>query len=279
MGSFFTTVMYLAGIGLSIWTIIKIWTNDDLTNEGKILYTVGVLFLNIIGIGIYWLYGHSSSGRSHHSYSGFGSSSSSESGSRSSITSGSSSASPKPSVQTPLRSTTALLANGPEATNFYRNAPKLYTLPRLSDAFLISDPFMCWGGWISEFGYHGGRLSGELADRMATYIWVAEDRDEDFYNACCEAGYPNCYRTRASIRESAGSSVREEQHDDWTEITGSFGSEKTQRLMNYYYNNPDGEESRYTTCGFLVHGISIEAARKIVSVYKNKLLSEGYLFR
>ena len=275
MSKLISTIFDIAVIAFLIWTLYKICTHSRLSVGQKILYFLAVLFIPAIGLILFWLVGNKSS-ESRRSIS----SSDWEDRPSSSSSYPVRSSSPSSGVSTSTKSTTSLLAHDPEDQNYYRDAPKLYTLPDVSDAFLITDPFMCWGGWLEDEFSRWNKTDAAELDRIRGYAWIAEDEDEKFHDACCQAGYPDCYRTRASIRESLGvASVCEELSDGWMNITIDYDQDKRTRMEAYFYNNPNSPHCKYTACGFIVRGISIEAARSILSIYRSMLDKEGYKFR
>ena len=273
MKQLISIILDIAVFGFVIWTLYKVWTHYYLSVGKKILYTLAIIFLPALGLLLFWLVGNKSSGssRSYSSSSGI---------SRSFSSSSSSSGSSSPASNTLLhpKSTTSLLAHDPEDPDFYRDAPKLYTVPNLSDTFLISDPFMCWGGWLED-QMPVGKIREDELKRIYLYIMVAEDQDETFYEACCKAGCPDCYRTRASIRGKVSAvTTLKDLSDGWFSMNINYDRDKRARLEVYYYNNPNRPDSKYTTCGFIVHGITLDAAQSILSIYRDMLDKEGYKF-
>ena len=278
MSKLISTIFDIAVLAFMIWTLYKICTHSRLSVGQKILYFLAVLFIPAIGLILFWLVGNKSSG-SRRSIS----SSDWEDRPSSSSSYPTRSSSPSSGGSTSTKSTTSLLAHDPKDQNFYRDAPKLYTLPDVSDAFLITDPFMCWGGWLmDEYNKCINDNDGELdVERVYGYISIAENEDARFYEACCQAGYPNCYRTKASIRSTLGvyNTFEIPTSSEWKEFTIDYDRDKRTRLEAYFYNDPDSPDCKYTACGFIVRGISIEAARSILSIYRSMLDKEGYKFR
>ena len=223
MKQFFSSIFEIAVLGFFIWTIYKVWKDYHLSGKQKLLYTLALLFLPLIGLIAYWAYGHRSYG-SRSSFSNYGSRSSSSDYLTQSN-------SPASNTSKRSKSTKELLSNGPEVTDFYRDAPTLYTLPDHSNDFLITDPFMSWGGWLQDM-----IDSGEDNRRIFIYTMIADDHDDDFFTVCCQAGCPDCYRTRISIQNQYGgpiSSGMNELSEEWKEISFRSNDEK-QRHMRVY---------------------------------------------